>query len=157
MGLDTTHDCWHGAYSAFMRWRKKLAEVAGLPPLELMEGFYYFDGNGTLQAVRCALKTWTMKPMDWLAESIEVLEQSLPIKWDCFKPDVLYELLSHSDCDGELAPELCGPLADRLEELLPLLPDEENWGHIGNWKEKTQAFIDGLRTAAAANESVGFH
>src|SRR5437016_2133419 len=40
MGLDTTHDCWHGAYSAFMRWRTKLAEVAGLPPLMLIESFY---------------------------------------------------------------------------------------------------------------------
>ena len=29
MGLDTTHGCWHGAYSAFQRWRHKLAEVAG--------------------------------------------------------------------------------------------------------------------------------
>jgi len=29
MGLDTSHDCWHGAYSAFHRWRVKLAEVAG--------------------------------------------------------------------------------------------------------------------------------
>lgn len=43
MGLDTTHGCWHGAYSAFMRWREKLAEVAGLPPLMLMEGFYLAD------------------------------------------------------------------------------------------------------------------
>ena len=152
MGLDTTHGCWHGAYSAFMRWRKKLAEVAGLPPLELMEGFYYPDGIGTLQAVRRALK-----PMDWLVESVEVLEQSLPIQWDCLKPDILHELLSHSDCDGELAPELCGPLANRLEELLPLLPDEDSWGHIGNWRVKTQTFIDGLRDAAAVNEPVGFH
>ncbi len=32
MGLDTSHDCWHGAYSAFMRWRMKLAEVAGYGP-----------------------------------------------------------------------------------------------------------------------------
>ena len=29
MGLDTTHDCWHGAYLAFSRWRDQLAEVAG--------------------------------------------------------------------------------------------------------------------------------
>lgn len=38
MGLDCSHNAWHGAYSAFMRWRIKLAEVAGLPPLEFMEG-----------------------------------------------------------------------------------------------------------------------
>ena len=24
MGLDTTHDCWHGPYSMFMRWREQL-------------------------------------------------------------------------------------------------------------------------------------
>lgn len=23
MGLDTSHDCWHGAYSAFTRWRQQ--------------------------------------------------------------------------------------------------------------------------------------
>ena len=41
MGLDTSHNAWHGAYSAFMTWRKKIAHLAGFPPLELMEGFYY--------------------------------------------------------------------------------------------------------------------
>lgn len=28
MGLDTSHDCWRGAYSAFNRWRRALAEAA---------------------------------------------------------------------------------------------------------------------------------
>ena len=28
MGLDTSHDCWHGPYSAFRRFREKIAEVA---------------------------------------------------------------------------------------------------------------------------------
>ena len=27
MGLDCSHGCWHGAYSAFMRWRAKLART----------------------------------------------------------------------------------------------------------------------------------
>ena len=44
MGLDTTHDCWHGAYSAFSRWRVEIARVAGMPPLEMMEGFIH-DGQ----------------------------------------------------------------------------------------------------------------
>lgn len=40
MGLDTTHDCWHGAYSSFMRWRVKLhAAITGLPAThESLEG-----------------------------------------------------------------------------------------------------------------------
>lgn len=39
MGLDTTHECWHGAYSAFNRWRNKISEVAGYGPLDDREGF----------------------------------------------------------------------------------------------------------------------
>lgn len=34
MGLDTTHDCWHGPYGSFMRWRRELAEVAGYGDLD---------------------------------------------------------------------------------------------------------------------------
>jgi len=39
VGLDTTHDCWHGAYSAFSQWRKKLCEVAGYGDIREREGF----------------------------------------------------------------------------------------------------------------------
>lgn len=39
MGLDTTHDCWHGAYSAFNRWRAKVAEVAGYGSLYEYQGY----------------------------------------------------------------------------------------------------------------------
>lgn len=38
MGLDTTHNAWHGPYSSFNRWRHWLAEQIGIP-LELMDGF----------------------------------------------------------------------------------------------------------------------
>lgn len=135
MGLDCSHDAWHGAYSAFDRWRQKLAEVAGLPPLDLMDGFY---------GSRCRLK-------------YPDIDSKLPISWDCLKPSPLHELLSHSDCDGEIAPDRCGPIADALEALIPLLPDEEDTGHIGIWKEKTAQFVKGLRAAAAAGEPLDFH
>jgi hypothetical protein len=39
MGLDTTHDAWHGAYSSFGNWRKEIAKAAGMPPLNDMVGF----------------------------------------------------------------------------------------------------------------------
>lgn len=38
MGLDISHDAWHGAYSAFHRYRKEIANQIGLD-LEKMEGF----------------------------------------------------------------------------------------------------------------------
>ncbi len=30
MGLDTTHDCWHGPYSSFNKFRYRLAEQIGI-------------------------------------------------------------------------------------------------------------------------------
>ena len=147
MGLDTSHGCWHGAYTAFSRWRDELARVAGMPPLWMMEG--YFDPNslcGTMITLKHA------SPKHW-----EILCKDLPISWDCLKRDVLYVLLHHSDCDGIIESYLCAPLADRLEELMPLLPSEPDPGHIGIWQEKTQTFIDGLREAARLGENVEFH
>ena len=147
MGLDTSHDCWHGAYSAFMRWRQKLCAVAGLPPLQLMDGFFK---RGNYE-----------DPFTKLVDSnpegtAETFYQCLPIKWDALKPSPLHKLLNHSDCDGEIASEDCGPIADCLEALLPLL-EGDGGGHIGGYRLKTQQFIDGLRRAAEAGEPVIFH
>lgn len=151
MGLDTSHDCWHGAYSAFMTWRRELARLAGLPPLDLMEGFHVplkvpwglptlFCTNG--RAKECP--------------NLNRIDELLPIKWECLKPDALHELLSHSDCEGEISWEHCDAIADSLEKLIPLMSGDTG-GHIGNWKDKTQAFVDGLREAARAKENVEFY
>ena len=40
MGLDTSHGCWHGAYSAFTRWRHELARVAGYQVVRLEGQFH---------------------------------------------------------------------------------------------------------------------
>jgi hypothetical protein len=148
MGLDTSHDCWHGAYSAFMRWRTKIAEVAGLPPLCLMEGFWAKGAPG--DPIKDYAEKWP--------DGAQTVYDSLPIAWDALRPDpALYFLLSHSDCDGEIPHEICAPLAERLSELLPAMPAGDAGGHIGGWREKTQSFIDGLKRAAEAGEPVDFH
>ena len=147
MGLDTSHDCWNGAYSAFHRWRIKIAQVAGLPPLLLMEGFFK-KGDSYDPFVEYALK------YEGIASQYY---DSLPIKWESLKPDPLHELLCHSDCDGDLKWEICAAMADRLQELIPLLPEEEAGGHIGVWKNKTQKFVDGLRLAYSKKENVEFY
>lgn len=150
MGLDCSHDAWHGAYSAFMRWRTEIARVAGLPPLGLMEGFFSpAAGYGAVYLDHSA--------SDLSRGSVRRLHEQLPIKWECLKPSPLHELLQHSDCDGEIAADRCGPIADELEMLIPLLPDAEDPGHIGHWRSKTQQFVDGLRRAAAAGEPLDFH
>lgn len=158
MGLDTTHECWSGSYSAFMRWRREIARAAGFPPLDLMLGFYSDDSShysGLLMSLGVdpdAALTASKEAPDkrWLCEF-------LPIRWDYFASDPLTKLLHHSDCDGEIAAADCGPIADRLEALLPKLPTGEVPGLIGTWRDRTTRFIKGLRTAAAAGEAVEFH
>lgn len=147
MGLDTSHNAWHGAYSAFMRWRIEIARCCGIP-LELMEGFFEAKTNQMVLA-ECAGEN--AKPL------IELVGRNCPIKWDSLKPDPLHVLLYHSDCDGEIAPTDCAKIADRLEQLLPKIPSGDGGGHIGNWRDKTQQFIDGCRAAAAAGEPLNFH
>ena len=137
MGLDTSHDAWHGAYGAFTRWRHKLAEVAGYEVAKV-EGAY-----GPRETVL----------IDWG----HIQEKNYEGDWDEIPSDPLILLIAHSDCDGVIHPEHAKPLADRLEELVPLLPEGEAPGHVRDWRDKTQQFIDGLRAAAEAGEDVDFH
>jgi len=135
MGLDTTHDCWHGAYSAFNRWRNKLAEVAGYSFFTPEDSFFE-------------------APMiDWG----HITHDNLMGKWEKTPDDPLIVLIVHSDCDGEIYPIQALSLITRLKELKDKLPDEDAGGHIGYWKDKTQQFIEGLEAAVKNNEVVGFH
>lgn len=140
MGLDTSHGCWHGAYSAFNRWRNRIAEAAGYEVAEIRQ-----PGDLTSYAAPTVLIDWG-----------HVEDKNYGGEWDETPTDPLIVLIAHSDCDGYIYPAQAGPLADRLEELLPLLPDGEGGGHIGNWRDKTQQFIAGLRLAVAAGEAVKF-
>lgn len=137
MGLDTSHDCWHGSYGAFSRWREELARAAGYP----------------------------------VREHAGIGEPSYELSWDKFEPknyqgewdappgdDPLVYLLAHSDCDGVIHPEHGIHIADRLEQLLPLLDEGKSQGHLApSIRQKTRQFIDGLRAAAADDEDVDFH
>lgn len=151
MGLDTTHNCWSGAYGAFMKWRTELAKAAGLPPLELMEGFYTplsaSYGSTLEHGAGGGDPYWR----------ISLLDEALPISWECLKPSPLHELLNHSDCDGEIPWESCSAMADALESLIPKLPSGDAGGHIRNWRDKTATFVAGLRLAAELKENVEFH
>ena len=48
MGLDTTHDCWHGSYGSFNRWRAKVCEVSGYGNLMERHGFGTLDKKGVI-------------------------------------------------------------------------------------------------------------
>lgn len=142
MGLDTSHDCWHGAYSAFTRWRHHVAETAGYQILPVT----YDDG----MKIDTIMIEWHRYRPDKELQGV----------WDETPHDPLIVLFAHSDCDGEIYPAQAAPLADTLERLLPKMVDAPVSGHIGargGYVEVTKRFIAGLRKAAEANEPVDFH
>lgn len=141
MGLDTSHDCWHGAYSAFGQWRQTIAETAGYRvwPVQHDSGVCY----PTIM-------------LEWHRYS----EANMNGEWETMPHDPLIVLFAHNDCEGVIKPEQALPLADALEKLLPKLPDGPESGHIGyrgGYRGCTEKFILGLRAAAAAGEVVDFH
>lgn len=110
MGLDTSHDCWHGPYSSFHYWRNQLAIAAELPPLELMEGFY----RGEDQIPWVLIKNSGALEQAFESVKRSILD-SLPIKWECLKPDPLHILLQHSDCEDDIKNADCKPIAESLK------------------------------------------
>ena len=127
MGLHLTHGCWNGGYLAFHAWRQNLAKVAGLPPLEYLTGFYS-----------------------------DIL--TTPVAWERLQgPDPLYALLNHSDRDGSLPWQSCEALANRLEEMLPMVMDGQGNLEKEHWRDKTRQFIVGLRDAGERQEDVVFY
>lgn len=132
MGLDTTHDAFHGAYSAFNRFRKIVCKAIGgsFPPHDdkTLEDAMWYWGDGYNK------------------------EQN----------QGLFVFLSHSDCDGHISPEMCVVVANELEEILPKIEalNEEAHGHIerdGGFVEVTKRFIAGCRLAAERNEPLEFY
>lgn len=133
MGLDTTHGAFNGAYSAFNRFRQEV--------LKAMDGSFPPHENKTLD------------------------RELIYYDGNQYNPEThpgLFEFIMHSDCDGEISPEMCVKVADDLEALLPKIEelDSEAHGHIahfGGFAAVTRRFIAGCRAAAAANEPLEFH
>lgn len=146
MGLDTTHDCWHGAYSAFSRWREILAEAAGYEQEERKDGYMTYQA---IKGLNYDLPEERYYGRGWKKGEFPTVEGRDP------DPMLLLEL--HSDCGGRIYRDQQLPLADRLEELLPKLEEIDGGGHIGNAADKTRKFIAGLRDAHAKFETVEFH
>lgn len=134
MGLDTSHDCWHGPYSAFSRWRNMLAEAAGYQIVEVE------DDHGW---------RWKQVRLNWPA----ITDDNLAGDWDSIPEDPLIILLAHYDHDGHIRAEHAKFLADRLDQLATRLPGSPESWMLG----ATLRFSEGLRRAAEAGEDVDFH
>lgn len=133
MGLDTSHDCWHGPYSMFMRWREKLNLYV------MMDREKTDSAAGRIRNMGC-----TREALVAAWEEGQYDDQTVPIN----------VLMGHSDCEGEIPADMCGPLADALEALLVRMPESDLYDTA---RPATLRFIAGLRRAAAAGEPVEFH
>ena len=142
MGLDVSHDCWSGAYSAFSRWRNEMARVAGYHVRPVS-----YDDHGSYETV---LIDWGHLP-----------DGCLDGAWPETPADPLMVLIAHQDCEGSIFRDQQIPLAERLEELAPLVIEPEGWnGHVGRnggFAACALQFAKGLRDAYAADETVEFH
>ena len=133
MGLDTTHDAWHGGYGRFQQWREALGVAAGYELVARADHRYDYLMPG-----------WD----DTLTEE-EVMGH-----WSREVEDPLLYLLWHSDCEGKLYVKQQRLLLPRLEELLDRLPpDTDAWGY----RARTEQFIAGLKLAISKRQPIGFH
>jgi len=154
MGLDTTHNAFHGAYSAFNRFRQCVAEAIGG---SFPDHYEYGLGGAPIPVVRNGkFGPYRRKPG---------MEEHRWYWGEGYSKEThpgLYEFFMHEDCDGEISPEMCVKVADELEALLPAI-EALGWnafGHIardGGFVAVTQRFIDGCRAAAAEGEPLDFH
>jgi hypothetical protein len=123
-----------------------------------MEGFYNWTDITHEEASAAVQALGFAQEHEWARDLLSAFYcgGNLPIKWECLKPSPLQSLLYHSDCDGDIPASECAGIADALEAVLPALPGGDGGGHIGDWREKTQTFIAGLRLAAKRGEKVEF-
>lgn len=149
MGLDCSHDAFHGAYSAFNSLRQIVTAAAGgsFPPHWKMDENMQLirDSNGY------CIPNPDIQDGYWVVDASYTKD----------KYPGLYEFLEHSDCDGEIPPEMCTKVADELEALIPKVV-ALNWpcgGHIeyqGGWEAVLRKFIAGCRWAAERYEPLEF-
>lgn len=154
----------HWSYSGFNEFRTKVAAAIGIN-LRKMQGFSDVD-RSLLE------KSW-----ESYRQAIEEDTKKEKISWDTVD-DPIKHLLHHSDCEGEIAAEYCGVIADRLEEIIkdwptkivlhpdPFWQDRSFWRDCGYPAEMvlddydyTQAnsLIAGLRKAVELNVPLEFH
>jgi hypothetical protein len=128
MGLDTTHNCWHGSYSTFKAFRENVRDAA--------QSHLGYTPDYDAHPER-AFYGWWDKDHNFT--------------------DILDVFFIHSDCEGWVFPTHARPLAARLELLVPHVSDDDGWSPEFSTRGRLVTFIAGLRAAADNWEVVVFH
>lgn len=159
MGLDCSHGAFHGAYSAFNRFRQFICAVIGgsFPPhTQKQHGATFGRFDNKLFRV---LEKGSLEYLDKLPKG--VLD---PDQWYWGKgynrknSPGLHIFFTHSDCGGNIVPEDCLIVVEDLEKVVEKLREEgrpkgfeEEFGHIlsqGGFEKILRNFIRGLKRAA---------
>ncbi len=127
MSLQISHNCFDGSYGRFGRFREALAIAAGLPPLNLMEGFF---GATEREKIHADLRF------------------GLPIRWGALNHLQLFKLLNHSDCEGSISWKDCMAISSEIAYLTPKLPEQ--------FREDAKQMVEGMRAAYAAKSDLRF-
>lgn len=135
MGLNISHGAFDGAYSSFNRFRQFVLRSIG--------GSYppHKDNN--------------------LDNDFFYFEDSFNIE----EHEGLKEFFYHSDCEGNISPEMCKKVADELEQIMSQMKEEAKkdmfgTGHIfrsGGYMAVVENFIKGCRSAHENDEYLEFH
>ncbi len=122
-GLD---DWPHWSYGGFMRFRVKLAAELGIN-LRMMWGFMpepfqiaAHRGVPDMKVTAIAqgfYDSWCESQNQWWRDNA--------LQWEDLEPNPIYDLLSHSDCDGDLSAEQCAAIAPVLRESVKGWPQDD--------------------------------
>lgn len=132
MGLDTSHGCWHGPYSAFKAFRDQVKIAA--------KEHYDYEPNYDGHPPRAFMGWWDPQ-MDPEGHSYE---------------HILDVFFVHSDCEGWIFPQDAGLLADALDALVGYMPETDGLAWSTD-RQRLRDFVTGLREAAEEWMPVRFH
>jgi len=131
-----------------MRWRVEMARAAGLPPLELMEGFWFIDKPVTGNRSGAVMRGQKVSYDHAILCGAVAFRGSV-------KPDPAHVCFCHPDNEGIYTLARLQRHRGSLESLIRNCRKRHRAAHW-KWRDKTQTFIDRLRRAYEAKENVDF-
>lgn len=145
MGIEFSHNAWtDGSAMAFNWWRVELAKAAGYP--------IGWDERWKEEIIPLDDPAYQAVFGDTDEFSTERFNRGWGWWFDELPDDPLMILLVWNT-PGDLLPRYGNVLADRIEELIEKLPEDESV-ELGGWQERSRDFVAGLRQAAKADENL---
>lgn len=173
MSMSVSHKCFDGSYGAFTEWRRAVALAAGLPPLDMMEGYYHereLDKIGDPDVdrlswhedsewfVRIGSERIPASISQSLSPAMRRVVRALPLSWDYYRNDPLTVLLTQCDSEGAIEHKHLKPIVERLRDIMPKMPGEDAYAGLRlTVRGRTLQFIEGLILAHELGENVEFH